>query len=199
MSDALEELKGVLKTLPGLGYRSAERIALHLLVERQASLKALSDTLSRAAETVTPCPRCGNLSENGELCAICTDPQRQQEVVCVVETVQDLMAIDRSSAWRGVYHVLHGKLSPLRGIGPEELHMEALVERVESGSVSEVVLALPNDVEGEATCHYIMENVLGNRPVSCSRIGFGLPSGGEVTFADPLTLRTALEGRKVFR
>ncbi len=199
MSDALEELKGVLKTLPGLGYRSAERIALHLLVEKKSSLEALSETLRRAAEKVTPCPRCGNLSQNGDLCAICSDPQRQQEVVCVVETVQDLMAIDRSSAWRGTYHVLHGKLSPLRGIGPEELHMEALVQRVESGVVTEVVLALPNDVEGEATCHYIMEKVLGSRSVACSRIGFGLPSGGEVTFADPLTLRTALEGRKVFR
>jgi recombination protein RecR len=198
MSPAFERLQQQLKQLPGLGYRSAERIALHLLVEKPARLPELVAALECAAAAVRRCERCGNLAE-GPLCAICADERREAGVVCVVEHVPDLVAIERSGAFRGRYHVLHGKLSPIQGVGPEQLHLAPLLERVRSGEVTELILALPNDVEGEATCHYLTEHLPADREVRTSRIGFGLPSGGGVLYADAVTLRSALEGRKGYR
>jgi recombination protein RecR len=198
MSPAFERLQQQLKQLPGLGYRSAERIALHLLVEKPARLPELVAALAAAAAAVRRCERCGNLAE-GPLCAICADERRDAGVVCVVEHVPDLVAIERSGAFRGRYHVLHGKLSPIQGVGPEQLHLAPLLERVRSGVVTELILALPNDVEGEATCHYLTEHLPADREVRTSRIGFGLPSGGGVLYADAVTLRSALEGRKGYR
>lgn len=198
MSPAFERLQQQLKQLPGLGYRSAERIALHLLVEKPARLPELVAALESAAAAVRRCERCGNLAE-GPLCAICADERRDAGVVCVVEHVPDLVAIERSGAFRGRYHVLHGKLSPIQGVGPEQLHLAPLLERVRSGEVTELILALPNDVEGEATCHYLTEQLPADREVRTSRIGFGLPSGGGVLYADAVTLRSALEGRKGYR
>ena len=198
MSPAFERLQQQLKQLPGLGYRSAERIALHLLVEKPARLPELVAALAAAAAAVRRCERCGNLAE-GPLCAICADERRDAGVVCVVEHVPDLVAIERSGAFRGRYHVLHGKLSPIQGVGPEQLHLAPLLERVRSGEVTELILALPNDVEGEATCHYLTEHQPADREVRTSRIGFGLPSGGGVLYADAVTLRSALEGRKGYR
>jgi recombination protein RecR len=198
MSPAFERLQQQLKQLPGLGYRSAERIALHLLVETPARLPELVAALAAAAAAVRRCERCGNLAE-GPLCAICADERRDAGVVCVVEHVPDLVAIERSGAFRGRYHVLHGKLSPIQGVGPEQLHLAPLLERVRSGEVTELILALPNDVEGEATCHYLTEHLPADREVRTSRIGFGLPSGGGVLYADAVTLRSALEGRKGYR
>jgi recombination protein RecR len=198
MSPAFERLQQQLKQLPGLGYRSAERIALHLLVEKPARLPELVAALEAAAAAVRRCERCGNLAE-GPLCAICADERRDAVVVCVVEHVPDLVALERSGAFRGRYHVLHGKLSPIQGVGPEQLHLAPLLERVRSGEVTELILALPNDVEGEATCHYLTEHLPADREVRTSRIGFGLPSGGGVLYADAVTLRSALEGRKGYR
>ena len=198
MSPALERLQQQLKQLPGLGYRSAERIALHLLVEKPARLPELVAALQAAAAAVRRCERCGNVAE-GSACAICADERRDAGVVCVVEHVPDLVAIERSGAFRGRYHVLHGKLSPIQGIGPEQLHLAPLLERVRSGEVTELILALPNDVEGEATCHYLTEHLPADREVRTSRIGFGLPSGGGVLYADAVTLRSALDGRKGYR
>jgi recombination protein RecR len=198
MSPAFERLQQQLKQLPGLGYRSAERIALHLLVEKPARLPELVAALEAAAAAVRRCERCGNLAE-GPLCAICADERRDAGVVCVVEHVPDLVAIERSGAFRGRYHVLHGKLSPIQGVGPEQLHLAPLLERVRSGEVTELILALPNDVEGEATCHYLTEHLPADREVRTSRIGFGLPNGGGVLYADAVTLRSALEGRKGYR
>jgi recombination protein RecR len=198
MSPAFERLQQQLKQLPGLGYRSAERIALHLVVEKPARLPELVAALAAAAAAVRRCERCGNLAE-GPLCAICADERRDAGVVCVVEHVPDLVAIERSGAFRGRYHVLHGKLSPIQGVGPEQLHLAPLLERVRSGEVTELILALPNDVEGEATCHYLTEHLPADREVRTSRIGFGLPSGGGVLYADAVTLRSALEGRKGYR
>jgi recombination protein RecR len=198
MSPAFERLQQQLKQLPGLGYRSAERIALHLLVEKPARLPERVAALEAAAAAVRRCERCGNLAE-GPLCAICADERREAGVVCVVEHVPDLVAIERSGAFRGRYHVLHGKLSPIQGVGPEQLHLAPLLERVRSGEVTELILALPNDVEGEATCHYLTEHLPADREVRTSRIGFGLPSGGGVLYADAVTLRSALEGRKGYR
>ena len=195
MTPAFEKLQKHLKQLPGLGYRSAERIALHLLVEKPERLPALVAALEEAAGSVRRCRRCGNLAE-GELCAICSDGRRDAGVVCVVEHVPDLVAIERSGAFRGVYHVLHGKLSPINGVGPGDLNLDSLVERTAGGGVRELILALSNDVEGEATCHYLTEHLSAEHPVKVSRIGFGLPSGGGVLYADSVTLKSALEGRR---
>lgn len=198
MTPAFEKLQKHLKELPGLGHRSSERIALNLLVEKPQRLPALIEALQEAARSVRRCSRCGNLAE-GELCAICADERRDGALVCVVEHVQDLVALERSGAYRGRYHVLQGKLSPIHGVGPEELSVAALLERVKEGGVSEVILALSNDVEGEATCHYLTERIAAARPQArVTRIGFGIPSGGGVLFADAVTLRSALDGRRAF-
>ena len=194
MTPALEALQKALKQLPGIGYRSAERIALHLLVEKPGRLPDLVAALESAARSVRRCTVCGNLAEE-ELCAVCADERRRTGQVCVVEYVPDLAAIERSGAYRGRYHVLHGKLSPIRGVAPEDLNLAALLRRIESGETTEVILALSNDVEGEATCHYLTER-LPKAGVKVTRIGFGLPSGGGVLYADAVTLRSALEARR---
>jgi len=195
VSSAFENLQQRLKQLPGIGYRSAERIALHLLVEKPERLPALVAALEAAAGSVRRCVRCGNLAE-AESCAICADERRDGSVICVVEQVPDLVAIERSGAYRGSYHVLHGKLSPIHGVGPDQLNLASLRARIESGGTTELILALPNDVEGEATCHYITEHLPPDREVKITRIGFGLPSGGGVLYADSVTLKSALEGRR---
>ena len=202
MTPAFEKLQQALKRLPGVGYRSAERMALHLLVEKPERLPALVEALGEAARAVRRCTRCGNLAE-GDRCAVCADPRRDQAVVCVVEHVPDLVAMERSGAYRGVYHVLHGRLSPINGVGPDEINWPALRARLESGEVRELILALGNDVEGEATCHFITRHLPPPEPgaaptVRVSRIGFGLPSGGGVLYADAVTLKSALEGRREY-
>lgn len=199
MTDSLEQLRDFLRALPGLGPRSAERIALHLVLAGNGELGKLSNLLQSVETTVTRCPRCGNIAEAGGVCGICGDSSRDGSVLCIVESVQDLMAIEKSGAWKGRYHVLHGRLSPLRGIGPEQLNLQTLDSRIAEEGIDELVFALPNEVEAEATCHYLMEQLLAHHQLKLSRIGFGLPSGGEVTFADAVTLRTALDGRKEFR
>jgi recombination protein RecR len=198
MPSAFEKLQQHLKRLPGVGYRSSERIALHLLVEKPERLPELVAALQEAASSVRRCRRCGNLAE-GDLCAICADERRDQSVVCVVEQVPDLAALERSGAYRGVYHVLHGKLSPLHGVAPEDLNLASLFARIETGEVTELILALSNDVEGEATCHYLTEQLSRQaRGVKVTRIGFGLPSGGGVLYADSVTLKSALEARREY-
>ncbi len=194
MTPALENLQKQLKQLPGIGYRSAERIALHLLVEKPKLLPELVNALQSAASSVRRCQACGNLAE-GETCPICADERRSPTQVCVVENVPDLSAIERSGAYRGRYHVLHGKLSPIRGVAPEDLNLASLLARLQTGEVTELILALSNDVEGEATCHYLTER-LPKSGVKVTRIGFGLPSGGGVLYADAVTLKSALEGRR---
>lgn len=190
-----------MKRLPGVGYRSAERMALHLLVEKPERRAELVAALEEAGRAVRRCERCGNLAEGG-LCAVCGDERRDRAVVCVVEQVPDLVAMERSGAYRGVYHVLHGRLSPINGVGPEELNWGALRARLEAGEVRELILALGNDVEGEATCHFITRHLAdgggAGAAVKVSRIGFGLPSGGGVLYADAVTLKSALEGRREY-
>jgi len=213
MTPAFEKLQQALKQLPGVGYRSAERMALHLLVEKPAQLPALVAALEEAARTVRRCTRCGNLAE-GEHCGLCSDARRDGGVVCVVEHVPDLVAMERSGAYRGVYHVLHGRLSPIQGVGPGDINFAALEARVRSGEVRELILALSNDVEGEATCHFITQHLAAaamadavaegdggtmdgeGAAIKVSRIGFGLPSGGGVLYADAVTLKSALDGRR---
>ncbi|MGA0133461.1 MAG: recombination mediator RecR [Opitutales bacterium] len=196
MTPSFDKVRQLLKQLPGLGHRSAERIALHLLVERPARLQPVLDALAAAATSVSRCGTCGNIAE-GPACQVCADPRRDRASLCVVEHVPDLMAVERSGAHRGTYHVLHGRLSPINGVGPGELNLAALEIRLKNEPFTEVVLALGNDVEAEATCHFIRETVLAAKPsAKITRIGFGLPSGSGLTFADPATLRSALEGRR---
>jgi recombination protein RecR len=196
VTPALENLQHLLKKLPGLGYRSAERVALHLLLEKPESLPVLVEALQAAAGSVRRCDRCGHLAEDLR-CAICEDDKRDAGVVCVVESVPDVIAFERSGAYRGVYHVLHGKLSPLQGIGPEQLNLSPLQSRLDAGEIQELILALSNDVEGEATCHFLTSEMIPeDQEISVSRIGFGLPSGGGVLYADSVTLKSALDGRR---
>ena len=195
MTTAFERLQQALRKLPGVGFRSSERIALHLLIGHRDQLDSLVKALEEASQSVRRCERCGNLSEES-LCPICLDPRRDHRSICVVENVPDLVAIERSGSWRSVYHVLHGKLSPLHGVGPEDLNIASLLSRIDTGQVEELVLALSNDVEGEATCHYVTEHLPAGHPVKVSRIGFGLPSGGGVLYADAVTLKSALDGRR---
>ncbi len=199
MTPALENLQRLLKRLPGVGHRSAERIALHLLVEQPAQLPELVAALGAAAQSVRRCERCGHLAEE-PLCVICADATRQHSHVCVIENSADLAALERSGAYRGGYHVLHGKLSPIRGVGPEHLNFTTLLQRLGSGEVTELILALSNDVEGEATCHYLTDFLAnsGAANVRVTRIGFGLPSGGGVLYADATTLRSALDSRREY-
>ena len=196
MTPSFDKVRQLLKMLPGMGHRSAERLALHLLVERPGKLEPLLESLQAAAAAVRRCGRCGSLAET-ELCPVCQDVKRDPAAVCVVEQVPDLMAIERSAAYRGTYHVLHGRLSPINGVGPDQLNLATFEQRLKDEPITEVVLALGNDIEGEATCHYITEAIQAIRPsIKVSRIGFGLPSGSGLTFADPATLRSALEGRR---
>jgi recombination protein RecR len=164
-------------------------------VEKPEKLNQFIEQLHDSAGLIGPCGSCGNLAE-GDHCSICLDENRDINSICVIERVPDLFAFERSSAYRGLYHVLQGKLSPLRGIGPEQLNFSTLDKRLKEGSVKEVILALGNDLESEATCHYIQEEIVGEQNIKVSRIGFGLPSGGGVTFADEMTLKNALESRR---
>jgi recombination protein RecR len=198
MTPSFEKLQRHLKQLPGVGYRSAERIALHLLVEKPGRLTELVSALEEAARTVRRCERCGNLAE-GELCEICADEKRDRALVCVVEHVPDLVAIERSGAFRGTYHVLHGKLSPIHGVTPDDLNFSSLQQRLKNGEITELILALSNDVEGEATCHFITQHLPSDHQVTVTRIGFGLPSGGGVLYADSVTLKSALDARRHYR
>ncbi|MFW6353794.1 MAG: recombination mediator RecR [Verrucomicrobiota bacterium] len=195
MTPSFEHLQSLLKKLPGLGFRSAERLALHLLVERPDSLDPLLHALQTARDTIGRCVVCGHVAE-GERCEICADDRRSEETLCLVERVPDLTAIDRSGAFKGRYHVLHGRLSPIHDVGPEQLNLASLLLRLERGQVREIILALSNDIEGEATCHYLQTELFAGRGLAVTRIGFGLPSGGGLTFADATTVRSALDGRK---
>lgn len=197
MTPSFEALQKQLKKLPGVGYRSSERMAIQLLLEKPDSARALIDALEAARDRVSSCSICGNICES-ERCSICEDTRRSESgQVCVVEHVSDLLSLEKSGAYSGAYHVLHGKLSPINGVGPEELNFDNLMNRIRSNSVKELILALPNDIEGEATCHYLID-LLEPYSVSVSRIGFGLPSGGSVLYADAVTLRSALSARQEF-
>ena len=204
MPTSFDHAQKLLRQLPGLGFRSAERIALYLLVEQPEKLDPLLNALRDAAERLRRCTQCGNMTEARDasapaVCEICADPNRRAEQICLVETVTDLLALERAGVYRGLYHVLHGKLSPLHKIGPENLNLATLATRLESGTVREVVLALSNDIEGEATCHYIQETLLAGKSLAVSRIGFGLPSGSGLTYADADTLRSALAARREYQ
>ena len=191
MSD-LDTLIRLLAKLPGLGPRSARRAALHLIKRRESLLEPLTVALAKAAETVRPCPVCGNL-DRVQPCAICRDPERDATAICVVEDWADLWALERTGAFRGRYHVLGGTLSALDGIGPDDLNIERLIGRLQPGQ--ELILALNATVDGQTTAHYIADRV-ADRGVKVSRLAQGVPIGGELDYLDDGTLTAALRARR---
>lgn len=193
-SDPIAELVLLLGRLPGIGERTATRLAFHVLDEDAAYAEALARAVGTLHARVRRCRRCGNY-DAAEVCTICEDPRRDDALVCVVARVQDLVAVERSGMFRGRYHVLHGLLAPLDGVGPEGLSVEPLVRRVDAGAVREVIVATPLSVEGEATALYL-SRVLEGKPVRVSRIASGVPHGGELEFTDQVTLGRAFEGRR---
>jgi len=192
----LDRLIALLAKLPGLGPRSARRAALQLLKKRETLMLPLADALGAAAERIKRCGICGNL-DSEDPCAICRDGRRDASAICVVEEVADLWALERAHAFRGRYHVLGGTLSALDGVGPEDLHIAGLVERVRRGGVSEVILATNATVDGQTTAHYITDRLAG-QGVTVSRLAYGLPVGGELDYLDDGTLSAALKARRPF-
>ncbi len=191
--ETIRELIAELKRMPGIGARSAERIALWMVGARNARPGAIARAIAEVDENVRPCPVCGFFTTGGE-CTICSDPQRSGELLCVVEQATDILPLERTGAFTGHYHALGGRISPLDHIGPDDLRIAQLIERVRTGSFAEVILALGADVEGEATASYIAET-LGGLPTRITRIAQGLPAGGGLEHADELTLNRALSGR----
>lgn len=189
-----KELVRELRRLPGLGPRSAERCALWLLGHADARPSMLSEAIMRAVGEVAPCGRCGFFAI-GELCEICRTPSRGGGALCVVEHATDILPIERSGVFGGLYHSLGGRLSPLDHIGPDDLRIDALLGRLREGTHSEVILALSADVEGEATTNYLIE-VIAPTGVAVTRIAHGLPAGGGLEHADQLTLQRAMSGRR---
>ena len=192
MSD-LDSLIQLLAKLPGLGPRSARRAALHLVKRRETLMQPLAEAMLAAARRIRACSICGNL-DTEDPCALCSDPRRDPQVICVVEDVADLWAIERTAAYRGRYHVLGGTLSALEGVGPEELRIDALIARAK-GKVREIILALNATVEGQTTAHYVTDRLAGSGVV-VSRLAHGVPVGGELDYLDEGTLSAALAQRR---
>ena len=195
--DEIRALILQLKRLPGIGPRSAERIALWLLRSPQAPSEALAAALTLAAERVTLCETCGFFASRATGCRLCGDAARDVALLCVVEQSTDILPLERTGAWHGHYHVLHGRISPLDNIGPEDLRIGQLVQRMNGGTVREVILATGSDVEGEATANYLSTLLTGAHPgIHISRLAQGLPAGGGLDSADELTLLRAISGRR---
>jgi len=193
MSD-LDALIHLLAKLPGLGPRSARRAALHLIKRREALMQPLAEAMLAAAERVRACSICGNL-DTADPCALCRDPRRDPKLLCVVEDVADLWAIERTAAFRGRYHVLGGTLSALDGVGPDDLRIDQLIARAGGGEVKEMIFALNATVEGQTTAHYITDRLAGTG-VAISRLAHGVPVGGELDYLDEGTLSAALAQRR---
>lgn len=190
---AVRELASELTRLPGIGPKTAQRLALYLLRQPHTSIGRLADTIKNLHANVRLCQRCFNLAEQN-ICAICGDPTRAQNLLCVVEDALDVEAIERSGSYDGLYHVLGGLLSPLKGIGPEQLTFNQLTRRLDQDPIEELIIALDPIMEGEATARQIINNL--PRKITITRLARGLPTGGDIEFADAVTLSAAISGRK---
>ena len=193
INSEIDNLIRLMSRLPGLGARSARRIVLHLLNNREKQMIPLSDEIKQVAELVTTCSNCGNLDTNN-ICYICSDNRRERTIICVVENVVDLWALERSGSFKGIYHVLGGTLSVLDDRGPEALKIDKLVERANNPLIKEVILANSATVEGQTTAHYLADR-LSNTEVILSRLAHGLPIGGELDFLDDGTITQAINAR----
>lgn len=195
-SGALVQLMQALRCLPGVGPKSAQRMAFHLLQRDRQGARLLASALETALEKIGHCSRCRTFTEDA-LCPVCADPRREPSLLCVVETPAEANAIEQATGFRGVFFVLHGRLSPLDGVGPQELRLDMLEQRFGSGEIAEIILATNTTVEGEATAHYINE-MARQAGVRTTRIAYGMPFGGELEYVDGATLSHAFHGRKDF-
>ena len=193
LSPSVENLVAQLTRLPGIGSRTAQRLAFHLLQTQKEEALALAGAIEDVKERVRFCSQCGNLTES-ELCGICEDARRDQTTICVVEQPVDLLSLERTHEYRGLYHVLGGSLSPLDGVEPEHLRIDELIRRVERNGVQEVVLATNPNMTGEATAAFLADRLRGH--VRVTRLASGLPVGGDLEYADEVTLGRALSGRR---
>ena len=192
---SLRSLIDELGRLPGIGPKSAQRIAFHILKVPGEDARRLSDAIVAVKERTTLCAQCFNVAEGGALCAVCTDAGRDEAVLCVVEDPRDIVAVERTGQFHGRYHVLGGALNPLEGIGPDQLKVRELLERIDVGPIREVIVCTNPNLEGEATAMYVAR-ILIPLGVVVSRLASGLPVGGDLEYADELTLGRALEGRR---
>ena len=190
----LEHLVEQFARLPGIGGKSAQRLAFHLLNLPMEDAREFADAIVNAKKSVTLCPVCQNLTDGG-LCGICASPKRDETTICVVADPRDVIAIERAREFRGHYHVLHGVLSPMNHVGPDDLQIKSLLDRVAAGGINEVIMATNPDTEGEATALYI-SRLLKPFGVKVTRLAYGIPVGGHLEFADDATLMRALEGRR---
>ena len=190
---AIRALIAELKRMPGIGPRSAERIALWMIQSRDARAGEVARAIGEVTATIRPCPRCGFFT-TGALCEICADPARDPALICVVEQPTEILPLERTGAFRGHYHALGGRISPLDHVGPDDLRIDALLARIAAEKPSEIILALGSDVEGEATANYLA-TLLRELPVAVTRLAQGLPAGGGLEHADELTLTRAMSGR----
>ena len=191
----LENLVEQFARLPGIGGKSAQRLAFHVLSLSEEEAQAFADAIVNAKKNVTCCPICQNFTAGGGVCSICASPRRDAGVICVVADPRDVVAIERSREFNGHYHVLHGVISPMNHVGPDDLQIKSLVERVSKGDIREVIMATNPDTEGEATAMYIAR-LLRPFGVRVTRLAYGIPVGGHLEFADDATLMRALEGRR---
>lgn len=194
LPDPIVALIAALNKLPGIGPRSAERMALHLVQANSAAVQSLAKTILDARAKIGFCQVCGSLTEQSP-CSVCADPRRDPSLVCVVERAVDILSIEKAGSFRGKFHVLGGKISPLDGVEPEDLRIAGLEKRLETEPIREVIIALGTDVEGDATSNYLAKR-LARPNLKISRIAYGLPAGAGLEFADELTLSRALEGRR---
>jgi recombination protein RecR len=194
LPDPIVALIAALNKLPGVGPRSAERIALHLVQTDSAGVQSLANAMVNAREKIGFCQICGSLTERSP-CSVCVDPRRDASLICVVERAVDILSIEKAGSFRGKFHVLGGKISPLDGVEPEDLRIAGLEKRLGTEPVREVIIALGTDVEGDATSNYLAKR-LARPNLKISRIAYGLPAGAGLEFADELTLSRALEGRR---
>ena len=192
--NVISRLIGELSRLPGIGRKTAERLAYYILKEDEQFAQNLARAILEVKHKVKFCSICGNMTEN-DPCGICTDPRRSKKIVCVVEEPKDIWAIEKSGAYSGVYHVLMGALSPLDGIGPEKLRIKELLQRVQKDEVEEVIIATDPNIEGDATAIYLSK-LLKPLNIAVTRIASGLPVGGDLEYADAVTLSKALSGRR---
>jgi recombination protein RecR len=194
LPEPIISLTAALSKLPGIGPRSAERVALHLVQTDSTLVKQLAEAIVGAREKIRFCTTCGALTEQSP-CPTCADPRRDAALVCVVERAVDILSVEKSGSYRGKFHVLGGKISPLDGVEPEDLRITELEKRLAAEPIHEIIIALGTDVEGDATSNYLAKR-LARAGLKISRIGFGLPAGSGLEFADELTLNRALEGRR---
>ena len=190
----VQDLIDELGRLPGVGPKSAQRIAFYLLRADPDEVTRLTTVLTQVKATIRFCERCGNVAQ-AELCRICADPRRDQTAICVVEEPKDVVAVDRTHEFRGTYHVLGGAISPMDGIGPEDLRIRELLQRLADGTVTELILATDPNIQGEATATYISRSLRGTG-LTITRLASGLPVGGDLEYADEVTLGRAFEGRR---